>query len=222
MKKILGGCLIVAVIAMIGLGVAAFYAYRIARPMIESAGDYMDRAQQMAQLGDRVANRAPYVPPANGELTQAQLDRFLAVQTRVRDELGDRWSVIESKSAEIRRKTGEGQHELSMADVTAVFSDIASIYVEARRVQVNALNVHKFSDGEYAWVRRRVYEAAGMNIASGLDLSAIEDLARQGTQRPDTKLPDLPMPDVPERNINLVKPHVTKVKEWIPMAVLGL
>ena len=222
MKKILGGCLIVAVIATIGLGVASFYAYRFARPMIESAGDYMDRARQMVQLGDRVANRAPYVPPANGELTQAQLDRFIAVQTRVRDELGDRWSVIETKSAEIRKKTGEGQHELSMADVSAVFSDIASIYVEARRVQVNALNVHKFSDGEYTWVRRRVYEAAGMNIASGLDLSAIEDLARQGTQRTDTKLPDIPMPEVPQRNINLVKPHLSKVKEWIPMAVLGL
>ena len=96
-KKILAGCLIVAVIAMIGFGVAGFYAYRAARPMIESAGDYMERAREMARLGERVANRAPYMPPANGELTPAQVERFLAVQTRVRDELGERWSEIEKQ-----------------------------------------------------------------------------------------------------------------------------
>ena len=41
MKKLLTGCLIVLVIAMIGFGVAGYYAYRFARPMIESAGDYV-------------------------------------------------------------------------------------------------------------------------------------------------------------------------------------
>ena len=82
MKKILTGCLIVAVIAMIGFGVAGYYAYRIARPMIENAGDYLARAREISRLGDRVTNKAPYVPPKDGELTQAQVDRFIAVQTR--------------------------------------------------------------------------------------------------------------------------------------------
>ena len=54
MKKVLFGCLIVLVIAMIGFGVAGYYAYRWAQPMIESAGDYVERARQMARLGDRV------------------------------------------------------------------------------------------------------------------------------------------------------------------------
>ncbi len=30
------------------------------------------------------------------------------------------------------------------------------------------------------------------------------------------------MPEVPPANIALVKPHVAQLKEWIPMAVLGL
>jgi hypothetical protein len=220
-KKILGGCLIIVVIAMIGLGVASFYAYRFAKPMIESAGDYLDKARQVSVLADRIANKAPYVPPATGELTQSQVERFVAVQGRVRDELGDRWAEIETKSAEIKQKTA-GNHELSFSEVTQVFKDIANIYVEARRVQVNALNIHKFSDAEYTWVRRRVYEAAGVEMASGIDMSAIEDLARDGTQRTNTRLPDIPLPEVPESNIKLVKPHTAKVKEWIPMAVLGL
>jgi hypothetical protein len=221
MKKILGGCLIIVVIAMIGLGVASFYAYRYAKPMIDSAGDYLAKARQVSQLADRVANKAPYIPPDNGQLTQAQVERFVAVQGRVRDELGDRWSEIETKSAEIKQRTA-GNQELSFAEIGAVFKDIANIYLEARRVQVNALNIHKFSDGEYTWVRRRVYEAAGVEMASGIDMSAIEDLARETTQRTTTRVPEIPMPEVPEANIKLVKPHTAKIKEWIPMAVLGL
>lgn len=221
MKKILTGCLIVAVIAMIGFGVAGYYAYRFARPMIEGAGDYVARAREITRLGDRVANKAPYVPPKNGELTASQVDRFVAVQGRVRNELGDRWTEIEVKSAEIRKKT-EGNETLSFAEVRSIFSDVANIYVEARRAQVGALNIHKFSDGEYTWVKRRVYESAGMHVAGGFDFSAIEDLARDGAQRSSTKLPDMPMPEVPPANIKLVKPHLGQLKEWIPMAVLGL
>jgi hypothetical protein len=220
-KKILTGCLIVAVIAMIGFGVAGYYAYRFARPMIDSAGDYMARAGEIAKLGDRVVNRKPYLPPASGELTSGQVERFLAVQTRVRDELGDRWSEIETKAADVRRKT-EGKDRLDLSEVTSIFSEIAGLYVEARRAQVNALNVQKFSDGEYRWVRRRVYEAAGMHVAQGFDFSAIEELARDTAQRSSTRLPDIAGPEVPDANIKLVKPHAAKIKEWIPMAVLGL
>ena len=221
MKKILTGCLIVLVIALIGFGVAGYYAYRFARPMLESAGDYVSRAGELSQLGDRVANKAPYVPPKNGELTAAQVDRFVAVQTRVRSELDNRWAEVELKAAEIRRKTA-GNQTLSFADLRNMFSDVANIYIEARRAQVGALNIHKFSDGEYAWVKHRVYEAAGMEVASGLDFSALEDLAREGAQRSSTKLPEMPMPEVPPVNVALVKPHLAQLKEWIPMAVLGL
>lgn len=222
MKKILAGCLIVLVIALIGFGVAGFYAYRLAKPMIDNAGDYIARAREMSQLGDRIVNRAPYVPPASGELSQAQVERFLAVQTRVRSELDTRWTEIETKSADIRKKT-EGAEHLSFSEVTSIFNDLATIYIDARRAQVTALNTQKFSDAEYEWVRLRVWEAAGMNVASGIDLSAIEDLARQGTQAVDTtKLPDMPLPEVPENNLKLVQPHVAKLKGWLPIAVLGL
>ncbi len=221
MKKILGGCLIVLVIALVGFGVAGFYAYRAARPMFDSAAGYVAKARELTRLGETVANKKAFDPPVSGELTASQVERFVAVQGRVRTELGDKWSDIETKSAEIRRKT-EGNRELTMAELTSAFSDLASLYIDARRVQVNALNVHKFSDGEYSWVRLRMYEAAGMHIAGGIDLSAFENMARDGAQKSGVTLPDVPMPDVPEANIRLVKPHAGKLKEWLPMAVLGL
>jgi hypothetical protein len=222
MKKILGGCLIVIVVAFIALGVAGYYAYRAAKPMIDSAGDYMARAREMVSIGDRITNKAPYVPPVNGELTLSQVDRFIAVQGRVRADMGDRWGQIEAKSAEIQRRTENNKTDLSLNEVASVFSDLANIYIEARKVQVNALNVHKFSDDEYSWVRRRVYEAAGMQLAHGIDMSRIEDIARSGAQKSGMNMPDISKPEVPPTNIRLVTPHVAKLKEWIPMAVLGL
>lgn len=222
MKKVAIGCLIVLVIALIGFGAAGYYAYRWAQPMIQSTGDYLDRAREMTRLGDRVQNRAPYVPPSSGELTASQVDRFIAVQGRVRDELGSRWTDIETRSAEIREKTQNNQRELTFAEFTTVLSDLSSLYLEARQAQVDALNVHKFSDGEYTWVRNRVYEAAGMELAGGIDMSKIEALARESAMKSNVKLPDMPKPNVPEANLKLVKPHLAKLKESFPLALLGL
>ena len=199
MKKILTGCLIVAVIAMIGFGVAGVLRVSRDEPMIDNAGNYLDRRANCRGSAIAITNKSPYVPPTNGELTAAQVERFVAVQTRVRDELGTRWTEIETKSAQIRDKTSENQRDLTFAEFTSVFSEIGSIYMEARRAQVNALNVQRFSDGEYTWVRRRVYEAAGVEIAGGIDLSKIEDLAREGAMRSNVKLPDMPKPKCPKR-----------------------
>jgi hypothetical protein len=222
MKKILTGCLIVAVIAMIGFGVAAFYAYRAMKPVIDNASNYMDKAREVTRLGEEIKIKTPYEPPKNGELTAAQVERFLAVQTRVRSDLGSQWDQVEKQSADIRAKADANRKDWTLAEFTSVFSEIGSIWVIGRKAQVNALNVQRFSEEEYEWVRRRVYEAAGVELAGGMDLSKIEGLARENAGRSGVEIPSMDLPAVPEANIKLVKPHVSKIKEWIPMAVLGL
>ena len=222
MKKILAGCLIVLAIAMIGFAVAGFYAYRAMKPVIENAANYMDKAREVARLGEEIRIKSPFEPPKNGELTSGQVERFIAVQTRVRSELGDKWGEIEKKSAEIKRKADANSQDWTLAEFTSVFSDLANIYLDGRRAQVNALNVQKFSEAEYQWVRIRVYEAAGVNLTGSLDLSDVETLARDNAGKNGVELPKMDLPEVPEKNKALVKPHAAKVKEWIPMAVLGL
>ncbi len=222
MKKILAGCLIIAVIAMIGFGVAAFYAYRAMKPVIDNASNYMDKAREVARLGEGVRIKSAFEPPKNGELTAQQVERFVAVQTRVRDDLSDRWELVEKKSAELKAKAAEKSGDWTMAEFTSVFSEIASIWVDARRAQVNAINVQRFSEADYEWVRRRVYEAAGVELASGMDLSKIEALARDQAAKNGVEIPPMNLPEVPEANVRLVKPHAAKIKEWMPLAALGL
>ena len=222
MRKLLAGCLVVTVIAVLALGVAAFLGYRAAKPMIDSASGYMARAGELASVGDRLKNKTSYSPPANKQLTSLQVDRFLAVQARVRATLGERWSELERKSNAVREKASASNSDLSLPDILSVFSDFTGIYVEARRAQVDALNIQKFSDAEYSWVRLRVYEAAGLQLAGSLDLAAVEKLARDGAAKGGVQVPPLPKADVPPANLELVAPHIGKLREWLPMAFLGL
>jgi hypothetical protein len=221
MKKLLTGCLIVAVIAVVGLGVAGFYAYRIAKPVLQNAGDYVARAREISQLGDRLTYKGPYEAPANNELTPTQVERFLAVQARVRGDLGAKWDEIAAKSAELKKKTDGNQH-LSLSEVTGLFQDVANIYTDARRAQVVALNTQRFSQAEYDWVRHRVWEAAGVQVAQGIDMNALTELAKQGGLDKTIEAKDVPMPDVPAKNIALIQPHLAKLKDLIPLALLGL
>jgi hypothetical protein len=221
MKKILAGCLIVLVIALCGFAVAGFYAYRMMQPVIENAGNYLDRAAEIGKLAEGITNRNDFTPPGDGELTAAQVERFVAVQARVKSEMADRWTEIQKKSEELQARA-KGRQDTNLADFTAVFSSLMTLWVDARKAQVRALNVQKFSDSEYAWVRRRVYEAAGVHLAGGIDMSSIEELARQSSGQASLALPEMPRADVPEANIKLVQPHLATLKDSLPIAVLGL
>jgi hypothetical protein len=221
-KKILAGCLIVVVIAAIGFGVAAFYAYRFVKPAITNASSYMDKAREVSRLGEDLKIKTPYTPPANGELTNQQVERFIAVQSRVRSDLGGKWDQIEKKSAEVKAKAQSDKgKDMTLTEFTSVFSDVANIWLEGRRSQVFAMNTQRFSETEYDWVRARVYEAAGVDLVDEIDLSKIEAFAKSNGAT-DADIPKVDLAKVPENNLKLVKPYAAKVREWMPMAMLGL
>ena len=222
MKKVLAGCLIVLVIALIGFGVASYYAYRAMRPVVENGLSSLDKAREVTRLGEDIKNKSTFEPPANGELTESQVERFLAVQTRVRTDLGDKWGEIEKKASEIRAKADRNSNDWTLSEFTAMFSEIGGLYLDGRKSQIVALNTQRFSEAEYEWVRMRVYEAAGVEMAGNMDLAKIEALARDHASQNGVNLPKMDLPKVPEKNVALVKPHVTKIKEWVPLAVLGL
>ena len=144
------------------------------------------------------------------------------MQARVRGQLGDRWSELQARATALKKKADANKGDLSLSEVTSVFSGLTGIYMEARRVQVDALNIQKFSESEYSWVRLRVYEAAGIQLAGGLDMSQIEKMARTGTGDNSIQMPNIQMPEVPKANLDLVKPHITQLQESLALAFLGL
>jgi hypothetical protein len=224
MKKFVGGCFVIAVLAGVAVGVALYFGYRAMSPMIDNASAMLQRAKDAAAQSDRLENKSRYTPPSDGTLTEAQVRRFLAVHERTRQTLGARWDELQAQADRIEQQAKQDARELSFADVAAMLGSLGGLIVEARRAHVDALNAEQFSASEYNWVKLRAYEAAGLEAMDGIDWASIEEAIEQGASRigvRDPKLPDVPKPQVPERNRELAKPHYDELKAWLPLTVLG-
>jgi hypothetical protein len=221
-KKLAAGCLVVAVIGIVAAGIALYFGYRAVSPMIDNAATVLEQAREAAAQSDRIDNTATFTPPADGELTEAQVRRFLAVHERTRTSLGSRWTELQAQADRLGQQAKDDARRLSFTEVAAMVRSLGSIIVEARRAHVDALNAEQFSASEYTWVRLRAYEAAGLEVIEGIDWSAIQDAIRDGARNVGVPEPTVPRPDIPARNRELVKPHLDELKAWLPLTVLGL
>lgn len=221
MKKLLVGCLVIAVLGLVVVGVGGYFLYRAASPAIENARNYLRGMADLDKLGKDITNQSPYEGPASGELTSEQVQRFVRVQDNVRTALGQRMSEIEAKYQHLKANSQSGQQP-SVTEVIGGLSEIANVFMDARRLQVSALNAEGFSQAEYSWVRDRVFQAAGVEVTSMVDLSKLEEAVREGTGVETLGTERLPRPTVPEKNRALVKPHMNKIDQWIPLVFFGL
>jgi hypothetical protein len=220
-KRLAAGCLVIVVICVVALAVGLYFGYRAFSPMINNAATVLEQAKAAAAESDRLENKTRYVAPANGELTEAQVRRFLAVHDRMRSTLGPRWSDLQVQADRIQRQAKTDARELSFPEVAAMVRALGSIIVEARRAHVDALNAEQFSWSEYTWVTLRAYEAAGLEAVAGIDWSEIEAAIKDSADRVGVREPRVPEPDIPERNRELVKPHLAELQAWLPLTMLG-
>jgi hypothetical protein len=83
------------------------------------------------------------------------------------------------------------------------------------------MNTEDFSRDEFAWVRSRVYQAAGLD-AVRYDARDLERVIEAMTRGVKADAPAVTLPDAPARNRALVQPHLDEMKAWLAMAVFGL
>jgi hypothetical protein len=221
MKKLLVGCLIILALGGIFLGVGAYFLYRAASPMLQDARNYLQRMSELGEVEKSVANKSSYAPPATNELSSAQMQRFARVQDSVRVELGQRMAEIDEKYKHLKDSVERNDQPPSIGDMLSALGEMTHVIVDARRFQVAALNREGFSLAEYAWVRDRVFEAAGTEWTSRIDLHKLEEAVRKGTGSDGFEVPQLPSPNVPEQNRALVKPYLEQMNRWIPLAFFG-
>jgi len=220
-KKLLIGCLVLLVLGGIVAAVGSYFLYRAASGVVERAQNYLQGMNELGELEKQITNRAPHVPPASGELTEDQVQRFVRVQDSVRASLGQRFEEIEKKYEHLKGGP-DANRQPSVTEMMTALGDLANLFVQARRFQVNALNHERFSQDEYSWVRDQIFQAAGVDVASRIDLRKIEESIRQNTGIDDISAPEMPTLKVPEKNRELVKPHLDKMDQWIPLVFFGL
>jgi hypothetical protein len=214
MKKLVVGCLVVGGLLGVAGAAGSYVVYRKVRSGVS-------RFAQLATVRDlekSVRNQAEFTPPASGELTPRQLERFLEVQQGVRQRLGRSVDELERKyRSQLEKK------EATAADLPALVSaygDLAAGFVDGKRAQVEALNQTGFSLAEYRWVRTQAYAAIGIEMV-GLDLAQlIDDVTNGRTPASNSRLE--PAPPASGRNQELVAPHRKVLEENVGLAFFGL
>ncbi len=216
MKKLGIGCL-VALVLLGGLGlVAAYLIYdRVYKPASEYVGSFKELGA-IAELEREVKNTAPFTEPADGELSEDLVERFVAVQDAMRVSLGARLEQLKAKYDQIEEARKTRGNEASFREGLGALKDLTSLLVQAKRAQVEALNAAGFSFKEYEWVRRQVYSGLGV-VVSSLDIKDLARAAREGGKQVEAGLGQ-----VSERNRELVRRYEKKLREMAPLAFFGL
>lgn len=219
------GCLFGALLLVAVIGGGAYVIYRGARPVVERVTGVTDGVRRMADASEierGLTNTAGFHPPSSGELTDAQVDRFLRVQEAVVAALGQRADAFGAKYRELTAPGPDGRATVpTLPQVLSALTELSTIYLDARRAQVEAMNRDGFSRDEFSWVRVRVYQAAGLDVLR-YDARELQRLLASMAAGARLDPPDVQLPDAPERNKALVAPHATRIARWLGMAAFGL
>jgi hypothetical protein len=219
MKKFLAWILGIVTVGVVVLAAAGYFAYRAARPALETARAYVAGfGQQLDDLEKQVLNQQPFSAPGNGELTKDQVERFTRVQQSVRAALGDRIREIETKYRRLE-VTADGPTLPNVSDFVAAVSDLSEVLVDARRAQVEALNHEKFSSAEYDWVRQQFYQAAGVNSVNRR-LGELQKMINASTER--VLVAETTVVKSAPANRELVKPYQRFVDDWLQLLFFGV
>lgn len=164
MKKVLGGCLIVALLALVVGGGAAWWF--VLRPAWNAGNQFLDAANQIADLARleaQVHNRTAFAPPDDGRIPDESLSRFLAAQQTIQDRLGPTLTTLEAKYRQIEAEAGSRGVQPGLTEALGAYGDLFSLVRQAKQAQVDALNAQNLSLDEYRWIRVQAYAA----LASG-------------------------------------------------------
>lgn len=165
------GCLGVFVIVVAIAGVLAWLF--VARPVMNG----LETFREIHQTNERIENRASYDPPATGELTRSQVERFVAVQRSISEEMKQRLEELEQKYEQVHNQWD--QRDPTVREALGVWRDLGQLYADAKTTQVEALNEQGFSLEEYRFVRHSFYQAFGYDLIP-YNLDSIAQAASEG------------------------------------------
>lgn len=211
------GCLGAVALVVVAGGVLAYFF--IARPVMSGLSAF----EEIHQSNERIDNRDSYEPLASGELTRSQVERFVAVQRAIHEQMEQRLTRFEEKYRQVSEEWE--QRQPGYREALQVWTDLGKLYAEVKTIQVDALNAQDFSLEEYHYVRRSFYQSMGLGLVS-YNLDAIAEAASEGSMGTDfenyrsewSELPD----ETLEKNRELVSEYTDQAEEWLVFAWWGL
>ena len=206
MPKVIVGCLVFVVLIVVGGGTAGYFL--VIKPAYDFASEMGSFASEFQTLNEQVPQERDFRPPAGGEVSDAQFQRFLAAQRDMREGMAGRLSELEAQWDSIRTDLDARGRDPGIIELVTAYRDLSGLLLDAKRTQVEALNRHQFSAQEYAWLRNQVFQALGQEVA-------VISLGPGA-------LPASHQARVPDSLIEQVSPHREELMEGYVLAWFGL
>lgn len=218
MKKGLVGCLIVFALLVVGGGYAAYrFLYLPGKAYVQGFA----QLKVVPELNAQVRNQSAFTPPAGNVLTTSAVERFVRTQRVVRTALGARATDLQAKYETLGERFKDSSRKPSLGEALDAFKDLASLYVDAKRAQVEALNAEGLSLAEYEWTRARVYEAAGMPVDASIQ-QVLKDVSDGHMPDPNAVQRPVESEPVPEANRAAVQPFAKELAEGVSLVFFAL
>ena len=217
MKKLAIGCgVVVLVLGIVVVGVG-YYGYMKVRGTVTQLAEL----SKVPEIEREVRIRTSYTAPPSGELTASQVEKFMQVQTRVRDRLGANFATFQRTYQSLADKK-----QATAADLPALLSayrDLAAMYLDAKRTQVEALNSAGLSLEEYRWIRSSAYQAIGAPYLD-VDFARIAADAKAGMQSATApgSFEGAFRGPAPAGNVKLVEKFKKQLEDNLALASFGL
>lgn len=170
--------------------------------------------QNIGALDARLTNRAAFAPPTTGTVSDAQMERYVAVLERTGGAARTRVDDLQRRFEDLDGRDFAWTDVWRLGDA---YGGFLRLLVDTKEAQVAALNAEGFSAEEYAWVRAEVLRAAGLpGVGFG-----VADFANAFTsgEAPDARPSTAP---VPAANRELVERYRERLDEVAFLAALGL
>ncbi len=217
MKKLAIGCLVVLVVGCVAAAGVGYYFYRQVRSTVSQYA----QLSAVPDIEREIRNTSPFAPPPSEEFTEAQLERLVKVQARIRERLGTRVADLDQKYKALMEKKEPTAFDLPK--IMAAYADLVSMWVEAKREQVAGLNEVNLSMAEYQWIRDQAYQAIGAPLVE-IDISRLVDEVQKGVTNPrdPATLKGAIGPAGPASNQKLVERFKKVLEQNVGLASLGL
>lgn len=216
MKKLAIGCGIALLVTGVAAAGVTYFLYR----QVASTFSQFAELAKVPELEREIRNRASFTPPSTEELTEAQVEKLLQVQSHVRQRIGEQMKAFEGKYKALAEK-----QKADLADapeLLAAYRDLAATWIDAKRSQIDALNAANLSLDEYKWIRDQAYRALGQAFVD-LDLGKMVADAQRGiTSNTPGAVRGSMGPAGPEVNRKLVEKFRKLLEDNIALASFGL
>ncbi|MGH8028361.1 MAG: hypothetical protein ACREO3_00350 [Arenimonas sp.] len=160
MKKGLIGCLLVGIVLIaVGAGLAWML---ILRPMVGAGTEVAQGARDWARTVDAeqaIRNQSAFMPPADGRLTQEQVNRFVAVNSNLEVRLGPEFETLKQQLEKVQAEQGAQGRQPDLGDAVSAYAGLGALLARAREAQVEGMNRENLSLAEYRWIREQAYAA---------------------------------------------------------------